>query len=215
MPREQGYRVGGVVHKAFFVAPVDANYSFNTRFNDGGELWLSPNADPRQAQRLISTDTPDMGVVSPDVDKWPSCADGYCFRHFSGYVKQSWAADVCAEYGGRLANPRSFATSWAIEDLGFTDSVWIGMTDEDKEQTFRFSDGTTAGRSIWDEDASAQYNEGWDANSPTGVGFENWQDSEPNDYGGTEDCTNMCDPTQRHAALALLRCIALHRTFLH
>jgi hypothetical protein len=47
-------RLGGVRTEAFFVAPVTANYSFNTRYNDGGELWLSSNADKKGAQRIFS-----------------------------------------------------------------------------------------------------------------------------------------------------------------
>ena len=36
-------------------APVTGNYTFHLKASDGGELWLSPDADPRSARRILSS----------------------------------------------------------------------------------------------------------------------------------------------------------------
>ena len=80
MPESPEFRIGGQQVKAFFVAPVSANYTFNTRFDGGGELWLSPSADPRQAERLVSIDytstTPEADMTATSSMEWTSSQSG-------------------------------------------------------------------------------------------------------------------------------------------
>ena len=96
------YRVGGSQHRALFVAPTTANYTFNARFNGEGELWLSPNADPRFAQRIVSSTEPDLGTESSEVcDDW-TCVEGQCFRAFGRYSHTfDQAQYACEQFGGR------------------------------------------------------------------------------------------------------------------
>ena len=47
-------RLGAFRYHGFFVAPVTAEYTFRARFDEVGELWLSPDANPRHAELLLS-----------------------------------------------------------------------------------------------------------------------------------------------------------------
>ena len=56
VPASQAFgHSGGIRSHGLFVAPVAANYTFHAQFSGGGELWVSPNADPRGAERIFSS----------------------------------------------------------------------------------------------------------------------------------------------------------------
>jgi hypothetical protein len=234
-------RIGGVFSRGFFVAPVTARYTFNVHFDDGGELWLSPNADPRAAELKLAvasgsipvnddkrpshspslspshspsrmpthtpspaptldpsgsptfqpsraptaspiakgapsfypsrtpsrapsrapshepSKTPSYEPTSNDdstflsasamCDEW-SCVGTRCFRVFFGRVSYDRAAQVCADFDGLLAGPRSFTENQLFKSLiaGQGDAVfWIGLSDREQEAHFAYSNGTYAG----------------------------------------------------------------------
>jgi len=141
-------RNGGVITQAYFVAPRDASYSFNVRLSDGGELWLSPNADPRAAVREISvlsqatgstgSTAPDGSLPSAFCAAWSqiaatptttvtttACVGTRCFRAFGGYLDHDNAASACSEYGAVLAAPRNSNENAAIAKLIKANS-WLG-----------------------------------------------------------------------------------------
>jgi len=194
MPTEMEFgKVGGVTSRAFFVAPRTANYSFNFKVNDGGELWLSPNADPRASRRLIAQNSIPMssnylkGITStsPGSDatissalcgEW-SCLGDRCFRAFGGHLTYDNAERACQTYGGHLGSPRSSDESALIGTIISAQGIgwhWLGITDRNQESTWTYADGSFAGF----DDMSSDY--GWSYN-----GFSS---TEPNDYGGSENC---------------------------
>jgi hypothetical protein len=186
-------KVGGVSSRAFFVAPRSANYTFNVKVNDGGELWLSPNADPRAARRLIavsseaaSTKYADgFGATSPGsvatvssalCDEW-SCVDDRCFRALGAMLTYDNAERACQTYGGHLGAPRSSAEKSVIGTITVAQSIgwhWLGINDRNKESTWLYADGTPAGYD--------------DATTDNGWSYTGFSSSEPNDSGGDENC---------------------------
>ena len=169
-------RTGGSRARAFFVAPETGTYTFNTRFNDGGELWLSPNADPRSAERIIAVSSgtssgagSDGSMDSAFCDGW-SCVGGRCFQRFLGYFNPENSAMACSKYGARLAAPRNAAEAALVSGTG-----WLGINDKGTEGTFYYSDGTLAGVASRDGTLS-----GWS--------YEKFHSGEPNDYSNTENC---------------------------
>jgi hypothetical protein len=224
MPEEPAFRVGGSKFDAFFVAPITANYTFNVRFDDGGELWLSENADPRQARRVVSTDyTVTKSTTDPEPHtsqssaqyladfgetatatataapselcaSWTNCAEGKCYRLFNGLLNYAAAENACSAYGGRLAIPRTAAQESAILQER-KHNVWIGMDDRAREGEYRFSDGTIAG-SCGSGAASCE-------------GFENsvFAGQQPDDANGNENCVEI----DGHNAFNDLICTASRR----
>ena len=78
------------------------------------------------------------------------------------------AEDDCVARGGHLASVGSEYQQQLLKDAAFSLWVtdwWIGLNDLEEEGTFVWSDGSE-------------------------VGYENWNDNEPNDSGG-EDCTHF------------------------
>ena len=68
---------------------------------------------------------------------WPTCAEGYCYRQFNGKLNYDAAADVCADYGGRLAAPRTEGQNAAILSVR-KNNAFIGISDKDMEGVFTF-----------------------------------------------------------------------------
>ena len=180
-------RVGGVSTRAFFVAPTAANYTFNTRFDDGGELWLSPNADPRAAELLVAVSSAGNAGSAPGTDsaasascdKW-SCAGDRCFRAFTGQLEYDSAARACASYSAVLAAPRSSAENVLIQNLISAKGLsraWLGVSDASKEGFFNYPNGDYAGF------GANSVVEDWS--------YENWAGTEPNDASGIENCGEM------------------------
>jgi hypothetical protein len=178
-------RMGGIQSKAFFVAPKTANYTFNTRFNDGGELWLSPNADPRSAELLISVNSAAhreitssspgaFADVSSFYDSWTCMANKRCFRHFGGYLNADNAQRACEVYGATLAIPQSASENTAIKSLIGSAGAWLGLSDRGKEGYFYSQDGTYMGYASYPNYA------GWS--------YKNFNTGEPNDYANVENC---------------------------
>ncbi len=160
-------RIGGVVSRGFFVAPVDGTYTFHGRFDDGGELFLSANADPRSATRLLSVgsgDTvADVGGGSGGAENsgsnsrsgrdedwcsaW-SCVGNRCFRAMGGYLTYKEAKRACAEFDAVLGAPRSTAEQSVLELMlsgQGIDEAWLGISDEGQEDVFAYADGSLAG----------------------------------------------------------------------
>ena len=194
MPTEMEFgKVGGMTSRAFFVAPRTANYTFNFKANDGGELWLSPNADPRASKRLISaasmttsTDYADgFGALAPGSDavvstalcgEW-SCVGDRCFRAFGGRLSYDNAERACHNYGGHLGAPRSWAEKSVVGTITAAQGIgwhWLGLNDRNQEFSWLYADGTFAGY----DDMTTDY--GWSLNE--------FASTEPNDYGGDENC---------------------------
>jgi len=193
MPTEMEFgKIGGVTSRAFFVAPRTANYTFNFKVNDGGELWLSPNADPRASRRLIAlhsipTDFTGEFTSSPGMDatvssalcgEW-ACLGDRCFRAFGGHLTYDNAERACQNYGGHLGAPRSSAESALVGSIISAQGIgwhWLGLTDRNQESRWLYADGSYAGF----DDMSSDH--GWSYN-----GFSN---TEPNDSGGYENCVD-------------------------
>ena len=196
MPTEMEFGiVGGMTSRAFFVAPRTANYTFNFKVNDGGEPWLSPNADPRASKRLISatsmvasTDYTDGFVASApgsDADEstalcgeW-SCVGDRCFRAFGGRLTYDNAERACQTYGGHLGAPRSTAEKVVFDTITSAQDLewhWLGLNDRNQEFTWLYTDGTFAGYDDLATDSGWSYNE--------------FAGGEPNDAGGTENCVS-------------------------
>ena len=194
IPTEMEFgKVGGIASRAFFVAPRTANYTFNFKANDGGELWMSPNADPRASKRLISissmttsTDYADgFGAQAPGSDtdvstalcgEW-SCLGDRCFRAFGGWLTYDNAERACHSYGGHLGAPRSSEEKSVIYTITSAKGIgwhWLGLNDRNQEFSWLYADGTSAGFDDMTTDSGWSYNE-----------FAN---GEPNDWEGTENC---------------------------
>ena len=172
-------RLGGMHSKAFFVAPRTANYTFHTNFDDGGELWLSPHADPRAAVRVLRTehatkvDTNHNTVSS--CGEW-KCLGERCFRAFNGYLDYNTAIKSCATYGALLAAPRTSAENTLIHEL-ISSNSWIGIDDRGMVGHWKYSDGSRAGYALRGE------LHGWE--------YEVFNHGEPNDYNNAEKCGEM------------------------
>lgn len=176
-------RVGGTIVQGFFVAPTTANYTFNGFFDDGGELWLSPNADPRSAIPELRVSPghdskSDGSSTSQLCGEW-KCVGVRCFRPFGARVTYDNAAKTCASVGGLLAAPRNSAESTLIKSffattLGFGEPAWIGIDARGKTYSFKYSNGAYAGF----------------ANSNTGQYYDwtysNFHYGEPNNWGHSE-----------------------------
>jgi len=80
------------------------------------------------------------------------------------------ALNACRSKGGTLAQPRTQAEQDVIASLYPNTNVWIGLDDMENEGTFVWSDGTPF--------------------CDCG-GYNNWNEGEPNDLGGNEDCTHL------------------------
>ena len=189
-------RAGGSRTTAFFVAPVAGDYTFHARFDDGGELWLSRNGDPRHAQRLVGVDAASGagagaredthggdGSTAAEgdgefCDAWACTANEAtggggerCFRRFGGHLDWYGAERACAVYGGHLAAPRSEAERGLLTGSG----GWLGLNDRAQEDMWRYADGTFAGNT-----RGGSATTGWD--------YAYWASGEPNDYSNTENC---------------------------
>ena len=69
IPGKSHLRLGGVKYQGLFVAPVTGEYTFRSRFDDVGEVWLSEDSDPRHADLIIdSTDAVSDGWFGPQHD---------------------------------------------------------------------------------------------------------------------------------------------------
>jgi hypothetical protein len=83
------------------------------------------------------------------------------------------AVALCAETGGRPiifdSNEEVSAVLEAMQRRGFG-TVWVGLTDREEENVWRWLDGT-----LWDGLVGG------------------YMDGEPNDWFGSEDCTQMLD----------------------
>jgi hypothetical protein len=55
LPSKSSVRLGGARYQALFVAPVAGEYTFRSRFDDVGEVWLSKDADPRHTDLIIES----------------------------------------------------------------------------------------------------------------------------------------------------------------
>jgi hypothetical protein len=193
VPASVGFgRNGGVITKAYFVAPMAATYTFNTRFDDGGELWLSPNGDPRAAERLIAIDSAEDdaasastapgadAAASPFCADW-SCAGDRCFRSFAARVSYDLAEKKCKDHGAVLGAFRSPTEKTAfMAALTEGGSYWIGLSDRSKEGYFSFTDGTEAGYAHQHTFADAWSSYGY-----------SWNSGEPNDYNNIENCVEI------------------------
>ena len=194
MPTEMEFgKVGGIASRAFFVAPRTANYTFNFKANDGGELWMSPNADPRASKRLIaasskvaSTDYTDVvnapapgsdaTVSSSQCGEW-SCVGDRCFRAFGARLSYDNAERACQIYGGHLGAPRTWAEKNVIGTITAAQSLtwhWMGINDRNQESTWLYADGTYAGY----DDATTEY--GWS--------YIEFASTQPDDSNGDENC---------------------------
>jgi hypothetical protein len=167
-------------------APIAATYTFNTRFDDGGELWLSPNADPRAAVRVVAVDSADeqstadgsSAEASGFCDAW-ACGTRACFRSFFGFLSFENAGKTCADLGGLLGAPRSAAESaLIISTMPVYAYYWIGLSDDGEEGKFSYSDGTFAG---------------YDTKNapPVGWSYTRWAGNQPDDHANQENCVEM------------------------
>jgi len=192
------FRVGGSVHRALFVAPVSANYTFNARFGaaGAGELWLSPNADPRFAQRVLSSTEPNPDAPAASAnDDWECGEDGICYRAF-GYWSHSWpqAQYACEQFGGTLAVPRSssqnsmIATALSKSSYASNTWAWIGLNDRGMEGHWEDADGNYMGYAdnTYDPDGSCTNA----AATCADWAFESWDSSNPSDADEDEDCAS-------------------------
>lgn len=114
---------------------------------------------------------PDDGPDCPDcsVGRFEGRSYSFCWRGRT-YAE---AATRCAQDGMRLAIINSRAENDYVQgqiNLRGQGASWLGADDLSEEGTFRWSDGTK----VVD-------------------GYQQWQDGEPNDYFGGEDCTEMYD----------------------
>jgi hypothetical protein len=62
-PARSPFRLGGSFYHAFFVAPVAASYTFKARFNDAGQVWLSPDALPQNKELVIDAARLGLGRI--------------------------------------------------------------------------------------------------------------------------------------------------------
>ena len=187
------FRVGGSVRRAFFVAPHSGNYSFHLRASGGGEVWMSPDADPRSARRILSSrpEHRDAFPVLPGMstnkastlnDEW-ACSgaagadDRACFRFFPLYETFEYAEMVCAGHGAVVANPKTQDEVDLLRSIS-SGGVWIGLSDKGTEGHWYYNDGTYAG-AAYDGEAFGDWSYGL------------WSNNEPNDSGGTENCAEM------------------------
>ena len=72
--RSEKHRLGGSRYSGFFEAPHTGNYTFMALFDDAGEVLLSTDENPRNAQRIIHAASLEAPLVRTDVssggDDW-------------------------------------------------------------------------------------------------------------------------------------------------
>jgi hypothetical protein len=66
------FRLGGSFYHGFFVAPIDAEYTFRAQFNDAGQIWLSRDENPENKELVIdgTAESVPSGWFGPRWDKF-------------------------------------------------------------------------------------------------------------------------------------------------
>jgi hypothetical protein len=154
--------------------------------------WLLWSWDPEPPDDGDGDGVPDAADVcpaTPDPDQENndgyhfSCTDGADCGERTGCALHVWRGErayllctaepldfagaeaFCAARGAGLVIIESAEENSFLEALG-SDTLWIGLSDQETEGSFRWVDG----------------------NQP---GFADWREGEPNDSGGAEDCAAL------------------------
>ena len=89
-----------------------------------------------------------------------------CFKYCPQLRDYATAAAMCEAMGLTLASIESETENGIASALSGGSAFWIGLDDRLVEGTFRWLDGATSS-------------------------YRKWSPSEPNNYFGKEDCTNL------------------------
>jgi C-type mannose receptor len=89
-----------------------------------------------------------------------------CYQKIEEKLSYDAASKNCLELGGNLVTILDQAKQDFIVGLAGGEDIWLGMDDLQLEGTFRWASGQT-------------------------VSYSNWNEGEPNNYGGSEDCGMM------------------------
>jgi VCBS repeat-containing protein len=113
-----------------------------------------------------------------DVAATANLADLLNGSHYQvGPDYRTWdeARAYALELGGYLANITSAEEQDFVEGFLTGQSVWVGGSDSDNEGVWKWMDGPEAGLTFW------QFGD------PVGDAYNNWNPTEPNDFGTGED----------------------------
>uniref|UniRef100_A0AAY4A2F4 Mannose receptor, C type 1b n=1 Tax=Denticeps clupeoides TaxID=299321 RepID=A0AAY4A2F4_9TELE len=138
-------------------------------------------------EKYICKHRADGVVTTPAPPTTPAyrCADGwhempnrpFCFKHYemNKKEKRTWfeALDFCRALGGDLAFMTTLIPRY--------DSAWIGLSNQDPNIGFVWSDGSSSS-------------------------FENWNDGEPNNANNVENCVELISTYYSHGKWNDLHC---------
>ncbi|XP_072049870.1 C-type lectin mannose-binding isoform-like [Amphiura filiformis] len=92
--------------------------------------------------------------------------NGHCYRYFTYRKTWSLARQFCLDLDADLVSIHSATENAILNALISGDEAWIGFTDSETEGQFVWSDGTASDFTAWDQ-------------------------GQPNDNQGTEDCAEL------------------------
>lgn len=137
-----------------------------------GDDARGPDPD-RDARVIDSPSGPSDAAPADTQTALPNCPASYVAIHGTSKYRVgtgTWyeAQEACADEGTHLVVIQSQSENAFVRSLRPQGKIWIGMSDHLQEQTFRWIDGSDV----------------------TG-GFDHWEQGQPDDAGGSEDCGAM------------------------
>jgi hypothetical protein len=156
---------------AWLGAGCDASIGDPTAIADSGAAAVADAAPDRpvDAARQLDAGAADARPVCAEGnDRVEDPDTGTCYSYFSAALSWADAQAACADLGGHLLVVTDLAENELASRIAPSESplqdIWIGATDEAREDDFAWVDGEP-------------------------FAFEHWRDGEPNDGGDSgEDC---------------------------
>jgi hypothetical protein len=118
--------------------------------------------------------TPILDIEGMEYNPCPSgwyLHMGNCYLFSTDALNWQDGEDVCVGFGGHLTSVTSATEMNFFGSMEQSENMWIGYTDQNHENKFEAIDGTQ----VW---------------------YHQWQDGEPNNWGGNQDCVQLLSNNQ-------------------
>ncbi|CAH1239537.1 COLEC11 [Branchiostoma lanceolatum] len=156
-------------------SPVIHVHNYGDKQEENDETANSQDARVTELQDQVRNLTAELALLKQAFHEKHSCPSGYvqfedrCFSFSTDIKNYTEAMSACQAAGGHLALPKDQATNvFLVNQLtrypASASSAWFGLTDQVREGTFVWEDGTPL------------------------TGWSNWSPGQPDDSGSAEDC---------------------------